>query len=254
METADNPARNRAPSRARPARPNGAGAPSAPPDQAEQAYQALLDHLRQGRLASGMFLSMPLLVAQLGFPLAATREAVKRAEAAALVSILPKRGLMVMRADAATTRDCMELRAMLDIHGAQGLLARGESLPLAALRRAHEALRDEAAALPPGSTVQRRAIETDLSLHDLLATGLDGPLLPRLYADNRNRIAVIQTQRPFLTDRIVPAMTEHLAILTALEARDMTAVQQSLWDHLTHTLRWWGIDARGSAPAPGCLP
>lgn len=212
-------------------------------DQSDQAYRALVDGLRNGTLRSGMFLSMPMLVTQLGFPLAAVREAVKRAEAAALLRILPKRGVMVMTADPDTTRDCMDLRAMLDLHGARRLLAGAGALPLATLRATHEALLHDAKTTP-APDLQSRAITTDLSLHDALATGLDGPVLRRLYAENRDRIAVIQTQRPFLADRILPAMTEHLAIITALEAGDLPAVETAIQIHLTNTLRWWGIDSR----------
>ena len=212
-------------------------------DQSDQAHRALVDGLRGGTLRSGMFLSMPMLVTELGFPLAAVREAVKRAEAAGLVRILPKRGVMVMTADPDTTRDCMDLRAMLDLHGARRLLAGADALPIAALRTTHDALLHDASA-PAAPDLQRRAITTDLSLHDALATGLDGPVLRRLYAENRDRIAVIQTQRPFLADRIIPAMTEHLAIIAALEARDLPAVEQTIRTHLTNTLRWWGIDSR----------
>lgn len=221
-----------------------------PLDQSDQAHQVLVAQLRSGALGSGMFLSMPMLVTQLGFPLAAVREAVKRAEASALVKIIPKRGVMVMHGDAQTTRECMELRAILDIHGARRLLPQIDTLPLAALRTAHQALRDAAAAFP-GTDLQHRAIHTDLSLHDALSRGLDGPVMGRIYADNRDRIAVIQNQRPFLADRIIPAMTEHLAIIDALEARDLPQIQHAIWDHLINTLRWWGIEA---SPPPRPTP
>lgn len=247
METKDNPS-PRSPGPLMAPETGGAsdGGPKPPQsDQADQAHRVLVDQLRDGTLRSGMFLSMPMLVTQLGFPLAAVREAVKRAEAAALVTILPKRGVMVMNAYAQITRDCIELRALLDTHGARRLLSRPGDLPLAALRASHEAVL-EAAQGDIAPDLQRRAILTDVSLHDALALGLDGPILGRLYAENRDRIAVIQHQRPFLADRIVPAMVEHLAILSALEAGDMALVQHRIQEHLSHTLRWWGIDASGT--------
>lgn len=215
-------------------------------DLTDQAYAALLAQLREGALRSGMFLSMPMLVTQLGFPLAAVREAVKRAEGSGLLRVLPKRGVTVMTADPDITRDCMELRAMFDIQGARRLLLRGADLPLAALRAAHEQILDDARGTVTAD-MQRRAIRTDISLHDTLSSGLDGPIMARLYAENRDRIAVIQNQRPFLADRIIPAMTEHLAILSALEARDVTKVEHAVWDHLRNTLRWWGITADAGA-------
>ena len=87
----------------------------------------------------------------------------------------------------------------------------------------------------------RRAILTDLTLHDALATGLDNPLAAGAYQVNRDRIAVIQNTRPFLPDRIVPAMHEHLAIIDALERRDAEEAVAAIDAHYRTTLRWWGI-------------
>ena len=185
---------------------------------------------------------MPVLVEQLGLPIAAVRDAVKRAEAGGLLSVLPKRGIMIMDAGPETTRDCLELRAMFDCEGARLLIERGGEIPLAALRQEHERLRDEAQAKLTAD-LPRRAIRTDLSLHDALATGLGSPLARRLYAENRDRIAVIQNTRPFVADRIVPAMNEHLAIITAIEARDTDRAFAEIRDHLRNTLRWWGVPA-----------
>ena len=87
----------------------------------------------------------------------------------------------------------------------------------------------------------KRAIATDLSLHDALSTGLDNPLLADVYRVNRDRIAIIQNTRPFLPDRIVSAMEEHLAIIDALARRDAEAAVAAIRLHYQTTLRWWGI-------------
>ncbi|SEM25883.1 DNA-binding transcriptional regulator, GntR family [Roseovarius tolerans] len=206
----------------------------------DQAHQALLARLRNGGLASGSFLSMPMLVEELGLPMAATREAVKRAEASGLLRILPKRGITVMDAGPETTRECLELRAMFDCEGARRIIESGNDFPLATLRAEHERLHD-AAATTMTAGLPDVAIRTDLSLHDALARGLDSGLAQRLYAENRDRIAVIQNTRPFLADRIASAMREHLAILDAIEARDTPRAMSEIREHLRHTLRWWGV-------------
>ncbi|GAW33137.1 FCD domain protein [Roseovarius sp. A-2] len=206
----------------------------------DRAHQALLDRLRDGRLPGGSFLSMPMLVRQLGLPMAATREAVKRAEASGLLRILPKRGITVMDVGPETTRECLELRAMFDCEGARRIIETGAPFPLAALRTAHERLRDTAGAAI-SADLPRHAITTDLSLHDALAGGLGSTLARRLYAENRDRIAIIQNSRPFLADRIASAMREHLAILDAMAAGDSGRAQAEIREHLRHTLRWWGI-------------
>lgn len=206
----------------------------------ERAYQALVAQLRDGRLASGAFLSIPMLVDRLDMPIAAVRDAVKRAEASGLFTVIPKRGVLVMDAGAQTTRECLELRAIFDCEGARRLIENHGEIPLASLRNAHERLRDDASdKMTPD--LSSRAIETDLSLHDALATGLNSTLATRLYAENRNRIAVIQNTRSFLPDRIQSAMQEHLTIIAAIEARDSEAVILAIRDHLQSTLRWWGV-------------
>lgn len=207
---------------------------------ADQAYERLRGLLHGGALAAGQFVSMPGIVGMLELPIAATREAVKRAEVNGLVGIQPKRGVLVMDASPKATRDCMDLRAMLDAEGARRLIAAREALPLAALRASHLAMIDAAErAMSP--ELPKQAIRVDLSLHDALAAGLDNPLATAAYAVNRDRIAVIQNTRPFLPDRIVPAMREHLAIIDALERADAGAAVAAIDAHFRTTLRWWGI-------------
>lgn len=209
---------------------------------ADQAHQALVARLRDGSLSSGMFLSIPMLVERLNRPISAVRDAVKRAEACGLVKVLPKRGVMIMEAGAETTRECLELRAVFDCEGARRLILNSGEIPLAALKEEHDILLEDAhTRLSPD--LPRRAIETDLSLHDALSTGLGSKLALRLYGENRNRIAVIQNTRPFLADRIVSSMEEHLRIIAALQARDAEAAFVAIRDHLQHTLRWWGVGA-----------
>ena len=74
-----------------------------------------------------------------------------------------------------------------------------------------------------------------------LAAGLGSALARRLYAENRDRIAVIQNTRPFLADRVASARREHLAILDAIDAADTARAAHEIREHLRHTLRWWGI-------------
>jgi DNA-binding GntR family transcriptional regulator len=209
--------------------------------QADQAFDRLLGMLRSGQLASGRFVSMPALVEMTGFPLAATREAVKRAEARGLVEVLPKRGVVVMNAEPKLTRDCLDLRAILDQEGARRLIGAGRALPLADLHASHAHVLEAARrALTPD--LPKRAMATDLSLHYALSTGLANPLAAEAYAVNRDKIAVIQNTRPFLADRVISAMEEHLAIIDALESRDAAAAVEAIAHHYRTTLRWWGVE------------
>ncbi|MBY6058378.1 GntR family transcriptional regulator [Leisingera daeponensis] len=206
----------------------------------EKAQEALSAALRSGRLRDGQFLSMSQLVTMLGLPLAAVREAVKHASSQGLLVTLPKRGIRVMEARPETIRDCLDFRMALDQEGARRRIAGADLAGLVTLRRRHQDFRETALQSAAGGTPDA-AIEVDLSLHDFLAAGLGNPQLAAAYAANRMRIAIIQNARPFLQDRIVSAMEEHLAIIDALDNRDTGAATEAIRHHFDQTLRWWGV-------------
>lgn len=206
----------------------------------DKAQKALWEALRSGRLREGQFLSMPQLVELLECPIAAIRDAVKQGSAQGLLTTLPKRGVQVMEARPDTIRECLDLRLVLDQEGARRRIAEGAISGLSELRARHEEMLGAASAatakgLPP------KAILVDLSLHDYLAGGLGNSLLSAAYDANRMRIAIIQNARPFLEDRIVSAMEEHLAIIDALGRLDAEAASAAIRFHCAQTLRWWGV-------------
>lgn len=207
---------------------------------ADRAFEALLSAFRSGSLRHGQFVSMTQLVDLLEFPIAPVREAVKYASTQGFLTTLPKRGVQVMEASPENIRESLDVRMVLDQEGARRRIAGGNLDGLDALRQRHEQMRDDALADLAGHLPQR-AIQVDLSLHDYLAGGLGNSLLAADYDANRIRIAIIQNARPFVHDRIVSAMEEHLAIIAALEDRDADAASAKIKYHCAQTLRWWGV-------------
>ena len=206
----------------------------------DKAYLALRELLTGGGLRAGQFVSMPDLVKVLELPLAPVREAVKRAESAGLVRVLPKRGVAVMEATPELIRECFHLRTIFDQEGARQIVRDEAAGSLAELRRTHERVLEEArAGITP--SLQREAMAVDWAMHSALADALDNDSARDIYARNRDRILVIQHSRPLLPDRIIPAMEEHLAIMDAITDGDGEVAAGKVRDHFRQTLRWWGI-------------
>lgn len=182
------------------------------------------------------------MVDLLVFPIAAVPDAVKHAGSKGLLIALPKRGLRVMEANPETIRRCLDYRMVLDTAGAVRRIEAGNMDGLDLIKAEHADLLTIAQSDRTGGMPQR-AIKTDLTLHDFLARGLGNSLLTDDYETNRLRIAIIQNARPFLHDRIVSAMEEHLAIIAALEAGDPTAAAEVIRVHFNQALRWWGAAA-----------
>ncbi|MBS0345454.1 MAG: GntR family transcriptional regulator [Proteobacteria bacterium] len=209
---------------------------------ADKAFLALRALLTDGGLRAGQFVSMPDLMRILDMPMAPVREAVKRAEAVALVRVLPKRGVAVMEATPALIRDCFHLRTILDQEGARELVRSGAGNRLDGLRDSHQRVLDAAReGITPA--LQQEAMQVDWDLHTALSEALGNDSAREIYARNRDRISVMQHSRPLLPDRIIPAMGEHLAILDAVAGGDENAAAAAVRDHFRQTLRWWGIIA-----------
>lgn len=207
---------------------------------ADRAYARLRELLTLEGLRAGQFVSMPDLVKMLGFPLAPTREAVKRAEAGSLVSVVPKRGVLVMEATPALIRECFDLRTIFDQEGARRLVRSGQVDHLAAIRRRHEHILVQARK-DVTQALQEEAKQVDWSLHLTLGAALANASAEAVYALTRDKIAIIQQSRAFLPERIVSAMEEHIRILDAILDRDEDAAARAVREHFRNTLRWWGI-------------
>lgn len=209
---------------------------------ADKAFLALRNLLTGGGLRAGQFVSMPDLMRILDMPMAPVREAVKRAESAALVRILPKRGVAVMEATPTLIRECFHLRTILDQEGARELVRSDAGNRFEDLRARHGSI---IAAAREGITpeLQQEAMRVDWDLHTALSEALNNDSAREIYARNRDRISVMQHSRPLLPDRIIPAMEEHLTILDALAAGDENLAANAVRDHYRQTLRWWGIIA-----------
>ena len=135
---------------------------------ADQAYDRLIAVLRDGRLAAGQFVSMPGLVEMLDLPLAADArggEAGRRQRAGAGAAEARRAGDGGLRRGHARLHG--PARHARRRGGAAADRGRGRALPLAELRASHEALIEEAERAMTAE-LPRRAIETDLSLHDAL--------------------------------------------------------------------------------------
>jgi len=207
---------------------------------ATQAFQAFRHLLATGQVRAGQMVSMAELMKLSDFPLAPVREAVKRAAAAGLVSILPKRGVLVLEATTEALRECFQLRCVFDQEGARILASCTKQPALESLRDKHEKILEQAQSGLVTTALQIQAMEVDWALHRYLAQALQNRSAMTIYEENCDRINVLQHSRRPLPERIVPAMKEHLQILDTLQAGNPEAAMQAVRHHLAQTLRWWG--------------
>ncbi|MCX5592660.1 GntR family transcriptional regulator [Alcaligenes endophyticus] len=209
---------------------------------ADQAFECIRHLLRTDGLRSGQFVSISALVEQTGFPLAPMREAVQKAAALGLVSIVPKRGVLVLEANPTHAKECLGIRCLFDQEGARRLAARPNQGLLHGLIQQHQAIIDESLIVDVNSDLQWRATGLDWQMHELLVSGMKNPEAQAIYTLNRDKLTIMYNTRPIHPDRLVPAFKEHIEILTAISEGQAQRAVDALEYHYRQIYRWWGIN------------
>jgi DNA-binding GntR family transcriptional regulator len=186
----------------------------------DQAYQAFIQHLLDGALQPGQFVTQRDLVELIGFPLGAVREMIPRLEADGLIQSLPQRCLQVAAVDLRLVREAFQLREIVETAAIAHFALYAPDKAIAEQRAALDRIEMGLAA---GITQQllAEAQVADWAFHDVIVAHMGNGLLGEVHRVNVVRIRGIMQERAMLSDKALPAaLAEHRAIITALERRD----------------------------------
>ncbi|OON80720.1 GntR family transcriptional regulator [Streptomyces tsukubensis] len=228
--------------------PHGDGSPSrpAPPAGADdverpartplrrpsvrgQILDALRAALTAGELAPGEVYSAPALGDRFGVSATPVREAMQRLAAEGAVEVVPNRGFRVVARDPRELAELREIRALLELPTVLRLAATvpaerwAELTPLA-----------EATVTAAASGDRARYAESDRAFHRALL-GLSGNEQLVHLADDLHR----RSQWPPVPGgaarhraALMADAEQHAVLLEELRARDLTAVQALVWEHI----------------------
>ncbi|WP_306364762.1 GntR family transcriptional regulator [Nocardia sp. CC227C] len=196
-------------------------------------YATLRDELMNGRVKFGQRLTEPKLSARFGISRTPAREALAMLCADGLLQ-REDVGYSPVRPSIPKVRDLYELRIMLELAGIQraianpGIVHDHELLRLE--RERWLALRDDPPAQEPGFVV------VDEEFHvALLAAAGNAELVRELVAVNA-RIRHVRMYDFMVNNRIEVTIAEHLAILDAVLAEDLSLAHELLRVHIGESL------------------
>ncbi|AWN51809.1 GntR family transcriptional regulator [Methylobacterium sp. 17Sr1-1] len=205
--------------------------------QRDQAYDAFVQQLLDGRLAPGSFVTQRELVALTGLPLGAVREMIPRLEADGLISTLPQRGLQVAAVDLRLVHEAFGLREIIETAAVAHFARTAPASLVASLRAAHARISAQAREGVTEALIAE-AQATDWGFHDAVVAHLGNGLVSEIHRVNLIRIRVIMQSRVALSPEVLPpAFAEHAAILAAVEERDADGAAVALRRHLDTSRR-----------------
>ncbi len=203
----------------------------------DQAYSQFTRKLLAQQFRPGQFISQRELVEGTGLPLGAIREILPRLEAEGLLRTIPRRGMQVAPIDLNLIREAFQFRLFMEREAVALFAAQAPEAETARLRRAHEEILELARTAKSSPTIDAKAQAVDWNLHDTIITATDNSILAKAYLVNSVKIRLIHQERFRIAGRIETAMTEHLDIIAAFEARDPQAAVLAITRHIENARR-----------------
>ncbi|MEP6971260.1 MAG: GntR family transcriptional regulator [Betaproteobacteria bacterium] len=201
--------------------------------QRARAYQGFTQQILSGGIRSGQFISQRELMTLLDMPLGAVREMIPRLEAGGLIKTVPQRGLQIAHVDLKLIRNAFQVRSMIEHEAIRHFVHSASDEELAQIESAHQDILRRATNTPADHQLLDDAQAIDWGLHDRMVDALGNEIVSELYRVNSLRIRLIKLESSVITPaRLIPAMHEHLAFITALRQRDAGAATELLQAHV----------------------
>ena len=191
------------------------------------AYERLRDKIIDLHFEPGMMVDEPSLVAEVGLGRTPVHEAVARLVIDRLVTVLPRRGLMIAPIGLELVREIFEAREILECGNAYFAVQHATDAELAELRHMVEEAEDAR-----NDFDVLRFLEDDQHIHHFLSSVVHNSFL----RDATHRVLLHNLRfwrYYFSTHQALPkTMVSHLPLLAALEQRDVVATRNAMYEHI----------------------
>ena len=197
----------------------------------EEAADRLRELIVQGRLGPGTRLNERLLCVQFGVSRTPLREAIKLLAAEGLIELLPNRGAIVAKIDAARVAETLAVMGVLEALAGELACRNATDAHLGEIRALHyEMLAMHARGDLAGYFKFNQAIHLKLVKYS------GNIVLYQIYRQLNANVRRARYMANLTRQRWDEAMREHEQILAALSARDSARLKTLLSEHLTHKL------------------
>lgn len=198
----------------------------------EKAYESFTHHLLARDVRPGQFISQRRLVEMTGLPLGAIREAIPRLEAEGLIKTVPQRGLQVAHIDINLIREAFQFRILLEKEAVANFTRTASDDAIAALLKDHREIAELSNSGNGSTELDARAQAVDWGMHDAFIDALGNSIISNAYRVNSIKMRLINQERFRIAGHVKSVMAEHLAIIEAVQRRDVDEAVERLVAHI----------------------
>jgi len=198
---------------------------------AESAYEAILNNILTGTLASGTVVSEVSLAQELNVSRTPVHQALSRLAKEGLIEHRAGRKPRIARFSREDVIEIYDMRLLLETAATQRAAKRIDARLLAELTREADAL----AAAPDGADWSRAALAFDVRFHDAIAAASGNPRLRQEIAKYRLLVRAF-CRATGKTENLRDALAEHQAVLKAMNDRSPAAAGQAMAQHVQKRL------------------
>lgn len=203
----------------------------------DHAYSNFTEKLLARDLEPGQIVSQRELVELTGMPLGAIREMIPRLEADGLIKTVPKRGLQVLSIDLNLVRNAFQLRHIIEGEAIREFCNTAKAEEIGQLAQEHQDIQ-ETATTGVTPDVLKTAQRIDWAFHDRIIDAMGNPIISDIHRVNAIKIRLIRNNDTrMLPELVVSVLDEHLAIIKALEARDVAGAERAMHAHIDSAKR-----------------
>jgi len=192
-----------------------------------QVREQLRDDILGGQLAAGTVLSEVALARSFGVSRGPIREALSRLESDGLVTITPRRGAVVAELTPEEFIEAYQVREALETFAIRLAVPRLGEPELARLRELHGEMVEHA-----NRGEVNGFFEANTTFHDVIVAGSGNRKLHETYRVLMDQMGRYLARSLTLRGSLEKSITEHSAILEAVEAGDSERAVRLLADHI----------------------
>jgi DNA-binding GntR family transcriptional regulator len=200
--------------------------------QRERAYNAFTHHLLRSDIKPGQFVSQRQLVVLTGQPLGAIRELIPRLEAEGLIVTVPQRGMQILPVDINLIRNAFQFRLILEREAIATFTQTASDAAIERIDAVHRGIIESAREGITDALVAK-AQQVDREFHEAVIDELGNDIVSKAYRVNWIKVRLIrQSETSLDEDLVIPVMHEHLAVIDALKARNVTGAIEAVTFHI----------------------